>query len=119
MRPTGLLVIAAIAVAGAAGPALADNPKTRTVCIDPAGKNLPANCKSSQASRLESHPDICLCPGGAERVEAPVCPPGVRAPAESAAFERARRAAVKDGSLVGATYNGKPICVAPMNALNP
>jgi hypothetical protein len=119
MRPSGLLVVAAMAFASAAGATSLDNPKTRTVCIDPAGKNLPAHCKSSQASRLEQHPDICLCPGGAERVEAPVCPAGVRAPAESAAFERARRAAVKDGSLVGATYNGQPICVAPMNALNP
>jgi hypothetical protein len=98
---------------------LADAPKTRTVCIDPAGKNLPAHCKIAQASRIDGHPDICLCPGGAERVEAPICPPGVRAPAESAAYERARRQAIHDGSLVGATYGGQPMCVAPMNALNP
>jgi hypothetical protein len=43
----------------------------------------------------------------------------VRAPAESAAYERARRAAVQRGSLVGATYQGKPMCVAARNALNP
>ena len=115
-----LLATAAVAFTAAAGAAFADNgPKTRTVCIDPAGKSLPANCKVAQASRISQDVDICLCPGGAERVEAPICPDGVRAPAESAAYERARKAAVKDGSLVGAMYNGQPMCVAPRNALNP
>jgi hypothetical protein len=115
----GLLVVAAMAVAGAASASLADNPRTRTVCLDPAGKNLPANCKVAQASRISEDVDICICPGGADRVEAPVCPKGVRAPAESLAYERARKAAVKNGSLVGASFNGQPMCVPARNALNP
>ena len=36
-------------------------------------------------------------------------------PAESAAFEEARRKAVVKGSLVGASWQGRPICVAPPN----
>ena len=119
MRPIGLLVIATAACA-TAGAVLADPPaRTRTVCIDPAGKSLPAHCKVAQASRISEDVDICLCPAGADRVEAPLCPKGVRAPAESLAYERARKAAVKDGSLVGASFNGQPMCVAPRNALNP
>jgi hypothetical protein len=118
MRSTGLLVIAAAALA--AGAAFADtSPKTRTVCIDPAGKSLPAHCKVAQASRISEDVDICLCPAGADRVEASVCPKGVRAPAESLAYDQARKAAVKNGSLVGASFNGQPMCVAPRNALNP
>ena len=121
MRTTGLLLVAAMAFAGAASAAsLADNPpKTRTVCIDPAGKSLPARCRVGEASRLDAREDICICPAGAEQVEAPVCPKGVREPAESAAYERARRAAIKGGSLVGAMYNGQPMCVTARNALNP
>ena len=119
MRPIGLLVIAAMAL-GVAGAALADtSPKTRTVCIDPAGKSLPAHCKVGQASRISEDVDICLCPAGAERVEAPLCAKGVQAPPESLAYEKARHAAIKNGSLVGAMYNGQPMCVAPRNALNP
>jgi len=121
MRLAVPMAAAALALAAAIpAQSLADNAgRTRTVCLDPAGKNLPAHCKMGEASRIESHEDICLCPAGAERVEAPVCPSGVREPAESAAYERARRAAVKNGSLVGATFNGQPMCVAARNALNP
>jgi len=119
MRSIGLLALAALGFTAAAGAALADKPTTRTVCLDPAGKSLPAHCKVAQASRISQDVDICICPGGADRVEAPVCPKGVREPAESAAYERARKAAVKDGSLVGASFNGQPMCVAPRNALNP
>ncbi len=120
MKLPALLIVGVVGLAGAAGAAFADSPKTRTVCLDPAGKNLPANCKIAQASRIAGgHEDICLCPAGADRVEAPICPPGVREPAESAAFEKARKAAVKNGSLVGAVYNGQPMCVAPRSAFNP
>jgi hypothetical protein len=42
-----------------------------------------------------------------------VCPPGVAPPPESAAYLRERYAAVAHGSLVGASWRGRPICVAP------
>jgi hypothetical protein len=121
MKFAALLIIAAVGLAGAASAqSLADKPpKTTTICLDPAGKKLPAHCRMGQASRLDQREDICLCPAGAERVTAPVCPSGVRSPAESAAYERARHDALNHGSLVGAMYNGQPMCEAPRNALNP
>jgi hypothetical protein len=117
------ILVAAAAFSLSAGLAcaqsLADNPpKTTIICLDVAGRSLPARCKT-QASRLDAREDICLCPGAAQTVTIPVCPPGVHEPAESAALERARLKLVKNGSLVGAAYNGQPICRAPRNALNP
>ena len=114
MKLTGLLITSAVAFAGAASAqSLADNPPTQTtVCIDVAGKSLIATCHA-QASRLDAREDICLCPAGGERVIIPICPAGVRAPAESAAYEKARREAIHKGSLVGATFRGQPMCVAP------
>src|SRR5258706_6907348 len=101
MRPWILLSAAICLVAGAAtAQSLADNPpKTTIVCLDVAGKNLPATCHAP-GSRLDAREDICLCPTGGDRVTVPVCPKGVRAPAESAAYEKARRLAVSHGSLV-------------------
>jgi hypothetical protein len=54
---------------------------------------------------------------GGDRVTTPICPAGVKPPADSAAYETARHAAVKKGSLVGATYEGKPMCVTARNTL--
>ena len=117
------ILVAAAAFSLSAGLAcaqsLADNPpKTTIICLDVAGRSLPAKCQT-QASRLDAREDICLCPGAAQTVTIPVCPAGVHEPAESAALERARLKAVSHGSLAGATYNGQPICRAPRNALNP
>ena len=118
MRPWIVLgAVLSLAAGAAAAQSLADNPpKTRTICIDVSGRSLPATCRA-HASRLDAREDICLCGGAAEMVTASVCPPGVRAPAESRAFERARRAAISHGSIVGATYNGQLMCVAPRNAI--
>jgi hypothetical protein len=49
------------------------------------------------------------------KVDVPICPPGVRPPAENIAYEKARKAAAKDMSLIGDTYEGKPMCVAGRN----
>src|SRR5579871_5515945 len=118
-----LLLSATLAFGLASGVAsaqsLADNPpKVRTVCIDVMGRSLAAHCRG-QASRLDAREDICLCPAGAEMASASVCPAGVHAPAESAALEKARREALNHGSsLVGAMYNGQPMCVPARNALS-
>ncbi len=101
-------------VAGAAGAQSFDG-KTTILCLDVSGKNLPATCQV-QASRLDPREDICTCPLGGDRVTTPICPKGVQPPAESAAYEKARHAAVSKGSLVGATYQGKPMCVAARNS---
>jgi len=95
-----------------------ENPPTSTIlCLDVSGRILPATCQVP-GSRLDPREDICTCPLGGERVTTPICPKGVRPPAESAAYEKARHAAISHGSLVGATYEGKPMCVAPRNALS-
>ena len=111
--------LAAAALSLCAGAALAQStggirPTTTTLCLDVSGKNLPATCRA-QASRLDPREDICTCPLGGDRVTVPICPQGVSPPAESAAYEKARLAAVTNGSLVGATYEGKPMCVTGRN----
>jgi hypothetical protein len=100
------------AAAGAPGSS-ATNPATRTICIDLGGESRPAVC-TAPASRLDGREDICLC-RSAQRVEAPVCGPGERPQPETRAFERARKLAAKDGSLVGDLFADRPMCVAPRN----
>jgi hypothetical protein len=114
----GLVGGLSLAAGVATAQSLADNPpKSTTICLDVAGKSLPATCKAS-GSRLDAREDICLCPTGGDRVSIPVCAKGVKPPAESAAYEKARRAAVSHGSLAGANFNGQPMCLAARNALN-
>lgn len=82
---------------------------TTSICLDPSGRSLPISCRA-RASRVQHEEYICQCLHGGEQVTIPVCEQGVRPPPESAALERARRAAVHRGSLVGATFEGQPIC---------
>lgn len=106
-----IFVILGLAGALAAAPALGEPSRnaTTSICLDPAGHTLPVSCRA-KASRVEHEEYICQCLRGGEQITIPVCPEGVRPPAESAAYERARRAAVQKGSLIGATYQGQPIC---------
>jgi hypothetical protein len=117
MRSLAIIVAvsaAALLTAGAGEPGSSPlNPATRTICLDLGGETRPAVC-TAPASRLDGREDICLCTG-AQRVEAPVCGPGERPQAENRAFEKARKAAAKDGSLVGDLYADRPMCVAPRN----
>jgi len=109
-------ILAAAALALSAGAAsgqapLSQNPPTQTViCLDVNGQTLPVSCRV-QASRLDKREDICLCHQGM-KVDVPICPPGVRPPAENLAYEKARKAAAKDMSLIGDMYEGRPMCVA-------
>ncbi|MFN3513789.1 MAG: hypothetical protein ACK41C_12125 [Phenylobacterium sp.] len=109
------ILIAAAGALALTGPAAAqslDNPPTETVlCLDVGGRSLPPVCKVP-GSRLDPREDICICREGM-RVIAPICPPGVRPPAESVAYEKARQLAARDGTLVGDLYEGRPMCVAP------
>lgn len=86
-------------------------PKERTICLDVGGHSLPAVC-NVVGGRLDAREEICQCPDG-RRIQAPVCAAGETPPAESAAFDAARRKAAEDGSLMGDLYAGKPMCVAP------
>jgi len=119
MKPSILALATALSLAGgisAAQPVGGNPPKSTIVCLDVSGRSLPATCRVP-ASRLDAREDICLCPAGGERVTAPICGPGVRPPAESAAYERARRKAVSHGSLMGAIWQGQAMCVAPRDPL--
>lgn len=106
----GAALFAASAGLAGAQP-LGPNPPTQTViCVDVGGQSLPAVC-NVPASRLDKREDICTCRVGV-RVDVPICPAGVKPPAETFAYEKARKAASRDGSLIGDLYQGQPMCVA-------
>jgi hypothetical protein len=111
--------IAALAVLAAAGAAQAQSGRpgpvqgaTTIQCLEPSGRMVPATCRVP-ASRVDPREAICQCLNTGLRTVVPVCPAGVEPPPESRALETARREGVKAGSLVGATFDGKPICAAP------
>ena len=92
-----------------------ENPPTKTIqCIDVGGQSIPPVCKVP-VSRLDPREDICTCPNGGLRVEVAVCAKGQVPPPEGKALNIARSAAVRDGTLLGDTVGGRPICVAPRN----
>ena len=103
------VAFAAFASGALAGP-MSNPPSERTLCLDVGGQSLPAVCKVP-ASRLDKREDFCLCNDGI-KVSAPVCGPGERAPAENISYEKARKAAARDGSLIGDLYEGRAMCVA-------
>lgn len=111
-------LLAALALAATSGLAragdLSANPPTKTeICLDVSGSTLPVTCQAP-ASRLDKREDICTCAQG-QRVEIAVCGPGETPPPETIAYDRARRLALKHGSLLGQTFQGKRMCVAPRN----
>ena len=106
--------IAGAALSLAAGlasaqPITAGPPKTTIICLDVGGHSLVATCRAP-ASRIDPHQDICQCNNLGVKTVISICPPGVSPPPESADYQKARREAVKNGSLVGATYQGQPMC---------
>jgi hypothetical protein len=109
------IFLATAALGLSAGLALADGTDrtTTTICLDSGGHQAAVRCTQRTASRLDRQADICTCPAASQQVTAPLCPAGVKPPAESAAYEQARLKAVSHGSLAGATWQGQPMCVAP------
>jgi hypothetical protein len=109
-----ILLAASVLIAGA-GAASADviDKTTTTICLDSGGRQLAPHCKSQDASRLSHQEDICICPAATQQVKAPLCGPGVKPPAENAAYEQARLKAVSHGSLTDASWQGQAMCVAP------
>lgn len=112
MRPLPLVAaLALIAGAAQAQAPMSQNPPSRTsLCLDVSGAIIPPVCQRS-GSRVDQREDICLCSAGGTQVQAPVCAPGEKPPAESRAFEKARRDAARDGSLIGDLWEGRPMCV--------
>jgi hypothetical protein len=108
-----LAAILTLAAPAAQAQPVGENPPTTTViCLDGSGRLLPATCRVP-GSRLDPTEYICLCHNIGVPVTVPICGPGVKPPHENTAYERARARAMKGGSLVGATYQGQPMCVAP------
>ena len=88
------LMILGAATALMSGSALAQSvadPNLTSICLDPGGQTRPVTCRSQNASRINQREDICQCLHGGDQVTVPFCPRGVKPPAESAAFEHARR----------------------------
>ena len=113
MRLHTLGLIAALAAGAAYAQPINENPPSKTIqCIDVGGQLIPATCHVP-GSRLDSREYICTCPAGGQRVEVAICAKGQTPPAEGKTLNIARRKAIRDGSLVGDTVDGRPICVAP------
>lgn len=107
------LVAALALIAGAAQAqgSMSQNPPTKTIlCLEVNGSIIPPICHRP-GSRVDQREDICLCSAGGTQVEAPVCAAGEKPPAESRAFEKARRDAARDGTLFGDTWQGQRMCV--------
>ena len=118
MKRRIMLTAAALALlAGAASAQSITDPNLTSICLDPAGHAVPVTCRSHSASRVNQREDICQCLHGGDQVEVSFCPRGVKPPVEDIAFEKARRALVSHGSLVGASYQGRPVCVESRSRL--
>ena len=115
MRPA----LYALLFAGLAGPALADARPTgrptrgfATVCLDTLGTPRPVQCRTGNASRIATDPDICFCGPALQEVDAPWCAPGETPAPDSLSANRARKAAADArGSLVGQSFGGRSFCV--------
>lgn len=104
---------AVLAAALAGGAAAQPHPNATTwVCMDVNGALKGADCRA-QPSRLAPNEDICICSQGV-RAQASVCPKDVEPPGESAAVANFRRMYLRNRqTLVGASYQGQPLCVLP------
>lgn len=112
LAPAALSLGVAAFGAGLASADTIDRGST-SICLDGSGHQRQVHCRGQDASRLNQQADICICPGATRQVTAPLCPPGVKAPPESMDYVQARLKAISHGSLVGATWRGQPMCVAP------
>jgi hypothetical protein len=110
----GLAGAIAVASAGAAAAQPQTNrPGLAMVCVDVNGELRPPTCRQGLATRIAATEDSCVCPRG-QRYDATVCPPGVAGPADSLAANRARKDFLHaHGTLVGASFEGRPLCVPP------
>lgn len=103
-----LVVLIPLMLAGAA----VAEPTETTQCIEVSGRQVPAVCKVA-GSRLDLREDICTCPNDGQPVKVAVCAKGQTPPPEGRALNAVRRTAARDGSLIGDTIGGKPICAPP------
>ena len=113
MKLLTLFAAAALTLSGGLASADSLDRSSTTICLDGGGHQAAVTCTRREASRLNQQADVCICPAASLQVKAPVCPSGVKPPPESASYEQARLKAVSHGSLAGAAWEGRPMCVAP------
>jgi len=98
----GLISLSGVAIAGAS-----QDERVTYMCLEPSGASRPAVCDRVLNT---SGDDFCRCPPLTTKVRAEFCADGETPPGQSAAFERARREAARDGSLIGDEYDGRRMC---------
>jgi hypothetical protein len=104
------LAIALITAGAAAAQTSKDSHGPRTTqCIEVGGQLIPTVCQTP-GSRLDTREYICTCPNGGQPTKVAVCAKGETPPPEGKALNITRREAGRDGSLIGDTFRGKPIC---------
>ncbi len=107
----GLVIVGLTGATVLAQPAV-QSPSARTIqCVAPGGQLIPKSCDVADG-RLPGRERMCTCPSGGVRVEVAACARGQHPPGESKALNIARRTGARDGTLVGDTVNGKPICAS-------
>ena len=117
--PHARLAAVAFLALTTAAPAMADPRPTAPVqlnsgkvCLDTLGGRHAPSCRTTNASRILTDPDICTCAAGLREVAAPWCAPGEHPAPDSREADKARLAAVTStGSLDGASFEGRRFCV--------
>jgi hypothetical protein len=112
-----LITAAFIVLAGCtsqAGTTLADSETVGDACVDVSGQFEPAACDLKGPTVNGSSLGFCTCPATSRRIEASFCAKGSHPPVDNTEYNAAVREAIaKDSSLVGDTFQGKPMCIAP------
>lgn len=103
------VLVAGIASMSSCGALAAGQPQPEEgmICLETNGAEAPAVCQRGDAWH---DADLCTCKSGM-RFKIPVCGPGEKPAPDSVAADRARRDAMKTGTLYGATYQGRQMCV--------
>ncbi len=108
---TSLIAAAGFCAVASAQPRVAAPSDSAVLCLDGLGVSHPPVCHTNGASRIDTKPDICSCRGPYQQVKTNWCAAGETPPPDSAEFDRARVAAVKNGTLFNFMWQGKRACV--------
>jgi hypothetical protein len=104
-----LLVTGSVTFAQEAPQAPAPKLGKTQICVRSNGHTEGGRCKVIGTGSSRS--DMCRCPAGTRLIDVSICSVGMKAPSEDSAFRAWRAETAKSGTLVGAEYQGKPVCV--------
>jgi len=106
------LLLAAACTTSETGMGVAEMETVGNACVDTSGYMEPAICSVKVPSKNAM--GFCQCTSVAQKIDAPLCLGGDKQPTDTSDYRQAVLAAIRgDGSLVGDSYNGKPMCVPP------